>query len=76
MCQLGSPLARSLRSFKTAAMSQSMDAYACGMVVFDWVSLWAITRRTFVAGTSVKVPCRNEMRRLERGEIRVYVTGK
>lgn len=50
------PLAKSLRRCMTAAMSQSTDAYAWGIVVFDCVSLWAITRRTFEAGISVKVP--------------------
>lgn len=50
------PLAKSLRRCMMAATSQSTEAYAWGMVVFDCVSLWAITRRTFEAGISVKVP--------------------
>lgn len=56
-CSVFLPLASSLRSCRTAPRSQSTEAYAWGMVVFDWVSLCAITFLTLEAGTSVKVPC-------------------
>lgn len=53
---LFSPAASCFLSLMTAPRSQSTEAYACGMVLLDCVSLWAMTLLTFEAVTSVNVP--------------------